>query len=224
MRYFLIFFTLVLFANCSSVPKEYLINDDTCHYNNPIFKISKEELIIDEKILNLLQKEKRSIVIVDDDDYKNEYWYSKDEITNKQTNKQTNINKYLYYNNKGKINFSAFTYNNIYTLGKETNYDKQGNITKVIDYEKGYNICWAEAIAIVKKIAKKEIEKYEITEFYAVHNNLNEFPEVKPIWYIGLLKGNENYKNEVNKKGTLRFRIDGITGKVLKKYRIQSGF
>jgi hypothetical protein len=224
MRYFFIFFTLVLFANCSSVPKEYLVNDDICYYNNPIFKISKEELIIDEKILNLLQKEKKSIVTVDDNDYKNEYWYSKDEITNKQTNKQTNINKYLYYNNKGKINFSAFTYNNIYTLGKETNYDNQGNITKVMDYEKGYNICWAEAIAIVKKVAKKEIKKYEITEFYAVHNNLNEFPEVKPIWYIGLLKGNENYKNEVNRKGTLRFSIDGITGKVLKKYRIKSGF
>ncbi|MDO6674573.1 hypothetical protein Q4517_03305 [Tenacibaculum sp. 1_MG-2023] len=224
MRYFLIFFILVLLVNCSSVPKEYLINDDVCHYNYPIFNITKEELLIDEKILNLLQKEKRSIVTVDGDDYKNEYWYSKDEITNKQTNKVTNINKYLYYNNKGKIIFSAFTYNNIYNLGKETDYDEQGNITKVIDYEKGYNICWAEAIAIVKKIAKKEIEKYEITEFYAVHNNLNEFPEVKPIWYIGLLKGNENYKNEVNKKGTLRFRIDGITGKVLKKYRIQSGF
>jgi len=46
----------------------------------------------------------------------------------------------------------------------------------------------------------------------------------KPIWYIGLAKGNEIYETEKNKRGMLRFRIDGITGKILKRYRIQSGY
>ncbi|MGQ3678894.1 isoprenoid biosynthesis enzyme family protein [Tenacibaculum discolor] len=220
MRYFLIFFILVLSANCSSVPKEYLANDYICYYNDPIFNITKEELIIDEKILNQLQKEKKDIIIIDNSHYKNEYWYSKEKITNKQTNKKTNINKYLYYNNKGKIKFSAFTYNNIYTLGKETNYDGQGNITKVIDYEKGYNICWAEAIEIVKKIAKKDIEKYEVTGFYLPYRvDLNEFPNEKPEWGV-LLEGNDVYKLKDRKV----YWIDGVTGKFLRTTKITTSY
>lgn len=37
MRYFLIFFILVLFAKCSSVPKECLTNSDTYYYIDSFF-------------------------------------------------------------------------------------------------------------------------------------------------------------------------------------------
>ncbi|MGG6230360.1 hypothetical protein [Tenacibaculum sp. SDUM215027] len=85
MRYFLMFFILFLFANCSSVPKEYLVNDDVCYYNDPIFKISKEELSLDKEFLFLLKKD---TIMINNKSFKSEFRYSKDEyITNKQINK-----------------------------------------------------------------------------------------------------------------------------------------
>ena len=108
--------------------------------------------------------------------------------------------------------WSEFLYlNGLNRILKETHYDEQGNITKVIDYEKGYAICWAEAIEIVKKIAKRDIEKYEVTGFNLKHTNLNKFPNVKPEWVISL-NGNEEYQRKPYKF----YHIDGVTGKFLK--------
>ena len=100
-------------------------------------------------------------------------------------------------------------------IGKKTEYDQQGNITKVIDHEKGYQICWAEAIEIVKKIAKKDIKKYNITGFNLSHTNLNEYPKEKPVWRISL-DGNEEYEI----KDTKVYWIDGVTGKYIKTTKI----
>ncbi|RLK02501.1 hypothetical protein [Tenacibaculum discolor] len=222
MRYFLIFFTLVLFAKCSSVPREYLTDDDTCYYNDPVFKISKEEMKIKvDKYYN----EKNpigTITVLNNSIVNKRYirWEKKGYITNKQTNKQIKIEKWLRYNPEGYLSRVKFQYlngnSNVY---KETHYDNQGNITKVIDYEKGYNICWAEAIAIVKKIAKKEIEKYEITGFNLSHNNLNEFPNAKPEWQV-TLDGNEEYEL----KDVKVYRIDGVTGKFLRTTKITTSY
>ncbi|MGG6232429.1 hypothetical protein [Tenacibaculum sp. SDUM215027] len=139
---------------------------------------------------------------------------------NKQTNKQLKISKWIDYRKDGSIKSSQFIYlNGNKPVFKETHYNEQGNITKVIDYEKGYNICWAEAIAIVKKIAKKDIEKYEVTGFNLSHNNLNEFPNVKPEWQV-TLDGNEEYKL----KGVKVYRIDGVTGKFLRITKITTSY
>ncbi|MGG6230359.1 hypothetical protein [Tenacibaculum sp. SDUM215027] len=144
----------------------------------------------------------------------------KERLYNKQTNKQIKIEKWLRYNPEGYLSRVKFQYlngnSNVY---KETHYDNQGNITKIIDYEKGYNICWAEAIAIVKKIAKKEIEKYEITGFNLSHNNLNEFPNAKPEWQV-TLDGNEEYEL----KDVKVYRIDGVTGKFLRITKITTSY
>ncbi len=221
MRYFLICFSIIiLLFGCASVPKEYLDNDNICHYDDLIFNISKEELTIDLDLLEQLKQSKKDTILVDNKLFKNEFWYSKNEITNKQTKKETNINKYLYYNNDGRIELSCFTYNNIYLLAKETHYDEQGNITEVIDYEKGYNICWAEAIEIVKRVAKKEIEKYEVTGFnLSFRVDLNKFPNEKPEWGITLI-GNEEYEL----KPVTVYWIDGITGKFLRTTKITTSY
>lgn len=226
MRYFLICFFTFLCIGCSSVPKEYLSNDAICHYNDPIFKISDDELVLKPNIIEQLKNNEGSLIVIDNEEFKSRFYTLKSkQITNKQTNKQLGIGKWIRYRQNGTIRWVFNLYlNGDSKIVKETHYDEKGNITKVIDYEKGYNICWAEAIEIVKKIAKKEIEKYEITEFYAVHNNLNEFPDVQPFWSIGLLKGNEKYEDIKNRKGTRRYRIDGVTGKLLKKYRIKRAF
>ena len=73
---------------------------------------------------------------------------------------------------------------------------------------------------MLKKIAKKEIEKYDVTEFYAVHNKLNEFPNVKPLWYIGFMNGNNKLDENIEKKGRIRYVIDGVTGKLNQTYRV----
>ncbi|MGG6230361.1 hypothetical protein [Tenacibaculum sp. SDUM215027] len=221
MRYFLIFFILVLFANCFSVPKEYLVNDDVCYYNDPIFNITKEELILNSKTLKQLQNKEDDLILIDDGKFKNRYYkFSDGEITNKQTNKQLNIGKWIRYRKNGTIKRVRFIYlNGTRDIKEEIHYDNQGNITKVIDYEKGYNICWAEAIAIVKKIAKKDIEKYEVTGFNLSHNNLNEFPNVKPEWQV-TLDGNEEYKL----KDVKVYRIDGVTGKFLRTTKITTSY
>ena len=137
-------------------------------------------------------------------------------LRNLQTDKLKNILKIIGYNHLGKIKWVEFKYLNGYiNIFKEFDYNEQGKITKVIDYEKGYKICWAEAIEIVKRIAKKDIEKYQVTGFNLTHNNLNEFPNAKPEWQV-VLDGNEKY----NIKDIKVYRIDGINGKFLRTTRI----
>ena len=106
-------------------------------------------------------------------------------------------------------------------IGKKTEYDQQGKITKVIDYEKGYQICWLEAIEIVKQIAKKDINKYKVTSFNLLRNDLNEFPNLKPEWDV-TLNGNEEYEEKSHsKEGKKIYVIDGVTGKLIRTYRFK---
>jgi len=221
-KFFIFHFLVTILLSCSSVPKEYIINDDICHYSNPIFKITKEEITFDIKKYEK-QLGKGDLVLVNNEKFKNRFHiYSSGTIGNIQTNKDLVISKNLGYYSNGKIQYSNFEYINGYTkIGKETDYDLQGSITKVLDYEKGYKICWAEAIEIVKEIAKKDIRKYEIKEFYLSRNDLNEFPDVKPLWEVGLMNGNEKFFKQKVKKGNIRYVIDGITGKLIKTYRIR---
>ena len=198
------------------VPKEFLENNDICHYNYPIFKITKDEMSFDvEKYAKEL--EKGNFILVDNEIIEDKYnTLSNKDIINYKTYKKLNIGKWIRYNKNGKIKSSTFMYlNGSSEIGKETEYDQQGNITKVIDYEKGYKICWAEAIAIVKQIAKKDIERYEVTGFNLSHTNLNEYPNKNPVWAISL-DGNEEYEL----KDTKVYWIDGITGKFIKTTKI----
>ena len=213
MRLFYFITTLFLVSSCSSVPKEYLINDNTCHYNDPIFKITKDEMSFD---VNRLKT--RELILVDNAYFKTRFYsYEDGEITNKQTNKKLNIGKWIRYNKNGGIVKSQFVYlNGGRNLFEERYYDQQGNIEKIIDYEKGYNICWVEAIEIVKKLAKRDIKKYKIDTFYLSRTNLNEFPNSNPEWRISM-KGNEVY----NEKDSKNYVIDGVTGKLNRTYKVR---
>ena len=87
MRFIYFIFISTLFISCSSVPKEFLENDTICHYDDNIFKITKDEMTFDvEKYEKEL--EKGDLVLVDNKKFKNRYYkYPDGEITNKQTNK-----------------------------------------------------------------------------------------------------------------------------------------
>ena len=215
-QFFAFLFSVSILFSCSSVPKDYLINNDICHYDDDIFKVSKEEMLFDvEKHGKELENE--DVVFVNNKNFRNEFWDLGDgDITNKQTNKQTNISKWIRYHN-GKIKWIRFEYDFGNTnIGKETIYDQNGNVTKKIDYEKGYEICWAEAIEIVKNIAKKDIKEYEVTSFNLLRNDLNEFPDLKPEWDV-TLNGNDEYEEKkYSKKGKKIYVIDGVTGKLIK--------
>ncbi len=221
VKYIYSMLLLSTLLSCNSARKTYVTNNNLCQYDDPVFNISKDELQLNDSISKQLKNNREELVTFDNDYYNNKYYKFEDgEVTNKLTNKQLNIGKWILYAKNGAIKRVRIIYRKgKKPIFKETHYDNKGNITQTIDYEKGYNICYAEAIAIVKKVAKRKIKKYQITEFFAAHNNLNEFPDVKPIWYIGLSKGNEKYENGYYTKGQIRYRIDGVTGRVLKKYR-----
>ena len=217
MRNLSILLLAILFFDCSSVPKEYLTNNDECHYNASIFIITKEESNLNSDIIKQLQNKKEDLVIIDNENYKNEFSnLSSKKIINYQTDKKLNIGKWLIYGKNGIIKSSEFIYlNGTKPLFKETHYDEKGKVKKMIDYEKGYNVCWTEAIEIVKKIAKNDIEKYQVTGFNLSRVDLNEFPNEKPVWAISLA-GNDEYEL----KDTKVYWIDGVTGKFLKTTKI----
>ncbi|USD23867.1 hypothetical protein [Flagellimonas marinaquae] len=217
MKYLYILLLSIFFTNCVSIPKGYVANDNICHYNDTIFKINKEELTLNQNILNQLKNREGDLVITDNENFKSKFYnLNSEQITNKQTDKNLGLGKWIRYRKNGTIRWVFYLYlNGDSKVFKETHYNEQGETTKVIDYEKGYNICWAEAIEIVKKIAKKDIEKYQITGFNLSHNNLNEFPNAQPEWQI-TLDGNEEYERKPIKV----YRIDGVTGKFLRTTKI----
>ncbi len=226
VKYIYSMLLLSVLLSCNSARKTYVTNNNLCQYDDPIFKIYKNELKLNDSISRQLKNNGEELVTIDNENYNNEFYKFEDgEVTNKQTNKRLNVGKWIRYWPNGSIRWVFNLYlNGSKKIFKETQYDKNGKITQVINYEKGYNICYAEAIAIVKKIAKHKIKKYQITEFFAIHRDLNEFPDAKPEWHIGLSKGSPRYKKEYYKNGQFRYRIDGVTGKVFEKYRIKGWY
>ena len=53
------------------------------------------------------------------------------------------------YSTSKKINYTFYSIGK--PLGKEYHFDEAGNITKVIDNDKGFPICWQQALFIAKK-------------------------------------------------------------------------
>ncbi|WP_062058763.1 hypothetical protein [Aquimarina longa] len=193
------------------------IKDDLCGFNDPIFTISDDEKTFDvEKYREQLKK--RELVLKDNDTFKTRFYMYKDgEITNKQTNKQTNIAKWILYKKKGTIKRVRFIYlNSLLEIGKETNYDTLGNISKVIDHEKGYTICWAEAIEIVKDELKEQLAQYDSVNYVLQRPDLNRTPDAPAIWSVGIAPIPDD-----NNLETIYHKIDGVTGKYLGKYTVR---
>jgi|GEM_PF-2666077 len=210
MRLIYIYVSL-LFVSCASAPRDYLTSNSICNYNNSIFKITENEMSFD---VNRLKE--RELILVDNEYFESRIFsHENGVITYKQNNRKLNIGKWINYDKNGRIKSSSFLYlNGTKEIGKETYYNREGEITKVIDHEKGYKICWAEAIEIIKKIAKKDIKKYKINKFNLLRTNLNEFPDANPEWRVSM-KGNEEY----NERDTKFYVIDGVTGKLNRTYK-----
>lgn len=212
----ILYISLFLIFQSCSIHHEFVLNNDNCYFNNSFFQTENTLKRIDAK--DLISKiGYTDFVEKDNSEFKNRYYKSDVSITNKQTEKIFNIQKLIKYDLNGRIKFSYFIFlNGDAKIGNETFYDEQGNVLKTIDHEKGYNICWLEAIEIVKKIAKKDIKKYEVTDFNLSRTDLIEFPNENPEWNVSLY-GNEEYEERDKKV----YVIDGRTGKFLRTFKIR---
>ena len=195
---------LLVLVACSS-NKAIIENTTLCEFDQTI---KEEELFFDTK-----KHTKQRDTIINNDDFLSRYyvWHDTGTITNKQTNKQTNIGKWLSYYPSGKIMILRFKYlDGQVELGKKTYYDEQGNITKVIDHEKGYTICWKQAIEIVKQ---KKPKNYLISGME--RRKMTHKGKEVLTWGVGVMEPDKK------RRGWAYF-IDAQTGKFIKKVRVYS--
>ncbi|WP_158447902.1 hypothetical protein, partial [Aquimarina longa] len=87
---------------------------------------------------------------------------------------------------------------------------------KVIDHEKGYTICWAEAIEIVKDELKEQLAQYDSVNYVLQRPDLNRTPDAPAIWSVGIAPIPDD-----NNLETIYHKIDGVTGKYLGKYTVR---
>ncbi|WP_103867063.1 hypothetical protein [Aquimarina sp. I32.4] len=208
---------LLVFSSCNSA-KNYTENNETCSFDKGIFKVENKELTLDINKYKTKLKRGRPYLEKGKEGYVNKIRIlSSKNIIFDVIDEKKGILKSLRYDSIGKIKDITFLYEKENTpIFKEIIY-KNGKITKTIDYEKGYNICWAEAISILKKIAKKDIKKYDINTFYLSRVDLNEFPNKKPKWRISM-DGNEEYSD----RDTKFYEIDGVTGEFIRAYEVET--
>ena len=211
MRIKLILFAFILINLSCTTRKGIIKRNTTCLFDNPIFKIEKGDLSFDSKRYDsiLSKKGKHSV---------NTKKYI-ERIQSKKiwlTDRKNKLTKKIKYNNSNRIEQVYFYLKQSTStkIGKEYFFNANSEITKTIDHEKGYSICWVEAIGILKKIERKTIKKHHIETFILNRVDLNEFPHAKPEWTIAMegdIEGDYIYK---------RYVIDGATGKLIKTYTV----
>ncbi|WP_103867096.1 hypothetical protein [Aquimarina sp. I32.4] len=215
--------TICICSTACNSTKEFVNNDTLCNYDDPIFTITKDEMTFDVNKYDSILKF-QNLIIESTNEYEKKYYrrqpIGSKEVTysSKQTNKQTNKQKYIGYYPNGKIWYTRFSHSkyDIY-FKEETVYDSQGNITKVIDHEKGYNICWEQAIAIVQHKLRHQLAKYDTVAYILYRSDLNESPNDPPIWSVGIKPIPDDKQSE-----TVYYKIDGVTGKYLGKIKLVS--
>ncbi len=200
---------LFLFFSCTSVPKAFIQTDSSCHFQDSIFLVSNKNLVFnvddyynEEKPIGTI-----SILKNSNEEIKLVRWEKNKPFIYKHNLYTLNIQKALQYNSQGHLLKSWFTYLSGSTkIYKEIHFDEQGNITKVIDYEKGYNICWAEAIELAKRKAKRRIKKNNITSFFLHRVDVSRSPNAQTKWRV-ILDGSD----EFNSTDSVSYWFDGKT-------------
>src|SRR5690606_27825523 len=138
-------------------------------------------------------------------------------ITNKQTNKQTNIDKMLIYED-GKLIGSYFQYSKgSLNIGKETHYDQNGNITKIIDHRQAdkYPICYKEALLIVEQKINKRDSITSIRRDEKILKN-------DTLYYWRVYVKEPDPANGFSLGKSWAYQINAKNGKLIKKLRVIS--
>ncbi|WP_103867062.1 hypothetical protein [Aquimarina sp. I32.4] len=214
MRIKLLLLTYILINISCSAQKRFIKTNQACLFDDPIFQIKKEEMVFDNEKYDSILSEKGFIYTESD-----RYILDIQSKTIWLTDKKTQLTKKIKYNNSNNIKHTYFyiSHSTSTKIGKEYIFNETGEIIETIDYEKGYNICWTEAISILKKIARKDIKKYKIDKFILNRVDINEFPNSKPKWRISM-DGNEEY-SDLDRK---IYEIDGVTGEFIRAYEIET--
>lgn len=208
----IIFYTLLfVFSSCASQDK-FLKDNRKCDFDNQFLRITEKEKKFNknkhDSILNIQPSyviETNNLITA----------ISKNRIDKKDL--KSNFSKFLVYYPSGAIkyyyNYVENTNSYQLKIGEQIYYDENSKITKTVDFEKGYNICWSEALEIVKKIAKKDIKKNNIIHFIISRSELTE----KPKWTISLIP-----KHQDKDEYTDNYAIDGVTGELIGKYKVRT--
>ncbi len=217
MRIFIIVLSL-LFLSCASY-KSFITSDNICNYNSSLFYIKNEEYSASN--IDYKNKKKNFVLFENKEELeKLILWGNEEPITVTKYMKKSRIGKSIEYDySTGKIlNIEFFYLDGLINIGQSKYFDEQGNITKVIDHETGYKICWKEAIEIVKHKFRRKLAKYDSVSYVLYRPNKLDFPNHRPRWSVGIIEYPEDKIDE-----TTYYKIDGITGKYLGKYTLRMG-
>ncbi|WP_234859209.1 hypothetical protein [Aquimarina aquimarini] len=205
----------ILIAACNST-QQFVINDTDCNLhidlteNEKKINIKQYDSILSQKgnIVKSNNKYETSITKYPEG-YKFLYGY-------KQTNKQTNIGKWIDYYPNGSIYKIQFVYEKGFQyLDKETHYDLQGNITKVIDHRQAdkYPICYKEALKITEGLKRKRDSIFAITRDSLVTDVKKTY-----VWKVFI---DEPQDPEVTQHAkSWCYVINAQTGKLIKKIKV----
>jgi hypothetical protein len=221
------FLKILIFFVCISHLKGYS-QEKKCHTDS-IFTISKDEMFFDIDA-HRTELKKGDLIVVDRDLFSSTFYSigNTGKTSNRKSYKLIGVDKYISYSSDGKIEYAYFsvTFGEA-NLFKAYTFDKNGNIVKTIDNDKGYIICWQEAIEICKKlVGRRELKKYNIKDFALRRADLNDRPNDTPLWIVKPISrksDGSDYENNLedkyykHNKGDLYYYIDGITGKAKKK-------
>jgi peptidase propeptide and YPEB domain len=182
----LLFFLLFSCKGYKSIPNE-------CDYN---YFPTKEEMVLDSLTYPLEEK-----VVIGNKTYRN----FKSSF-NKNVNYLTIdidtlgviLTKYIDFNN-GKIKLTNFTISKSGNIGKEYHFDENGNVTKVIDNDEGFAICWQQALFIAKKNTGKKAKEWKISKDFDDDKN-------KKYWEVYYFEDRDRF-----------LVIDAQTGKIVKR-------
>lgn len=202
--------------SCQS-PQAILANKAICYYDTTI---TKEEISFDViKYAGLLSEERHPITSTNDyfDDNIIYQSINDHQISNWQTNTVTSLQKLATYTQDGKIIDIDFYYN-YEAVGKSFRYDEKGNIEEITDHDKGYKVCWAQAIEIAKKFERRHLSRDSLIRIWLDRDEWRDTPDFKPQWKVRIVTAAKNQPPPTFLKRDKVFVLDGITGKLIKTY------
>ena len=182
---FLSILVMLFLVSCSSY------KNISCEYD---YSPAKDEMVLDSTLIPSKGDFSKEIRI--NNYIKMRIGKSKNEITKYISIDTFGIvlRRFVMYSTSKKINYTFYSIGK--PLGKEYHFDEAGNITKVIDNDKGFPICWQQALFIAKKNVGKASD-----------------------WHIN----KENYKGKncweiyYHKRRDRFLLIDAQSGKIVKK-------
>jgi len=213
MKTIINFLLALLCLSCSS-GRNLVVQDTECKQPSTFFELNESENYFDVSIYKN-ELIKGNVVLKEDSLIKSELIDLGDrEVTVIDTDKKRRLRKWKRYKN-GLIKrfFVEYELGNT-KVGNQLEFDEKGVLVNTVNHDTGYSICWFQAIAIVKRLAKSDIKKYKLDTFYVLRNNLVEFPDAPAEWRVAI-EGNEFYAQD----GSTFYIIDGNTGTLKRKIK-----